>query len=514
MSAADVDVVVIGGGLAGTSTLRDLARRAARVVLFERDDLAAGGSIAAQGTVDVRDLELEDLGDAASRARRAREESILVRTAPHLASSVRVLALASGPRRGVGLLARWDALLALRARAGEQTDRHVLDPRAARAREAALRLDDDRGALLTTRVRVDARRLSLAYARDAIENGADLRLREEVVSLVAGAEGVRVTTRAGDTLLARAAVIATGAESIPGAADVLPRERRVHLVLGHAIVTHAIVDADASIVPFHNVTIVTGPASARAGPAPSTLATRDEVRTLLSRMARVVPELRDARIDAAYASVRRTLAAAAAPPVFVVPAGTPWDARARAGAIGALVAGHLGLGASRDVESAALPGGEEAVDSFLVAERLAIPEPTARRVALRHGARAIDIGARIGRRRTEASVVCACEPVLEAEIRHAIRAEHARDVCDVGRRTGLGHGACGGMLCAQRAAEIVRAERALAPSDAREMTRRFLAERWVARAPALDGAALAQEELAHARWTASSLASGEDGGGE
>lgn len=514
---ADVDVAVIGGGLAGTAVLRDLARRGASVVLFERGDLVSGGSIAGLGTIDTRDLDLEHARDAPARAARVareREAGVLMRTAPHLASLVPVIALDASERRGPRLLARWDAILALRSRAGEPIDRRALDARAARTREPALALDDDRGAILTSRLRLDASRLGLAFARDAAEQGAELRLREEVVSVSVEGVVVRVASRHVETgatseLRARAVVVATGAWPTLGARVPRPRERRVHLVIEQALTTHAVVTSDASVVPFHNVTLVSGLASAFDGAADATRVTRDEVRALLARLAPLLPDLREARVNAAYASVRRSIAArdATEPPIYGVPVGSPWDARVRAEDVGARVAKLLGLTTPGGTDVAKVPGGEEVVDSFVVAERMAIPEPTARRVALRHGARSIDIGARIGKRRTEAAVVCACEPVLEAEVRHAVRMEHARDVSDVGRRTCLGHGACGGMRCAHRAAEIVVAERALAPHEAHEMARRFLVERWRARAPALDPASLAQEELAHARWASASITS-------
>ncbi len=509
--AADVDVVVIGGGLAGTAVLRELAQRGASTVLVERVDLGAGGSIAAHGTIDTLDLGLEgprDPAGASMRARREREAAILLATAPHLVTRIPVLSISTGARRGARLLARWDALLALRARAGQPIDREVLDAGAARAREAALALDDERAALLTTRVRFDALRLALAFARDAKELGAELRLGEEVVSLTVEASAVRLVLRASRTraqteLSARAVVVATGAWPMPGASAKRPRERRVHLVLEHAITTHAIVTDELSVVPFHNATLVSGNAHAFEGGAEDTRASREEVRALLARASRHVPDLREARVNAAYASVRRRADAAdaAAPPVYVLPSGTPWEVRARAEGLGTQIAKELGLEGASTTATSRVPGGEEIVDSFVVAERLAIPEPTARRLVVRHGARFVDLGARVARRRTEAAVVCACDPVLEAEVRHAVRVEHARDVSDVGRRTCLGLGACGGMRCAHRAAELVCAERALPPHEAHEMARRFLAERWRARAPALDATALAQEELAHARWT-------------
>jgi glycerol-3-phosphate dehydrogenase len=46
------------------------------------------------------------------------------------------------------------------------------------------------------------------------------------------------------------------------------------------------------------------------------------------------------------------------------------------------------------------------------------------------------------RRPSERNVACACEPVLEAEVRHVVRGELARTVDDVARRTRLGLGAC------------------------------------------------------------------------
>jgi len=498
MSATEFDVVVIGGGLAGMAVLRDLARRGASAMLFERGDLVSRGSMAAHGTIDTLDLELDRGLDASTRRAREAEAAILVTSAPHLARLVPVIALSSGERRGRALLARWDATLALRARRGEPIDREALDARAAREREPGLSIDDERGAIVTRRLRLDAHRLGLAFARDAIEHGAELRLHDEVVSITHEGKSARVKTATSE-VTARAVVLATGAFAIPGTSPP-PAERRVHLVIEHSLTTHAIVQHDASIVPFHNVTIVSSAAAPFDGAVDDTRVSRTEVRALLASLGRVLPDLRPARVDAAYASVRR-IASASDP--LAMPHGSPWSARARAEQLGKKIALELGLSAESGTTTAKVPGGEEVVDSFAFAERLTIPEASARRLALRHGARAIDLGARIAKRRIEASVVCACEPVMEAEIRHAVHLEHARDVCDVGRRTGLGHGPCGGMRCAHRAAEIVRIERALPASEAHTMTRRFLAERWVARAPALDATTLAQEELAHARWASS-----------
>ena len=49
--AADVDVVVIGGGVNGTGVARDASMRGLKVALFERNDLAFGASGNSSGMI-------------------------------------------------------------------------------------------------------------------------------------------------------------------------------------------------------------------------------------------------------------------------------------------------------------------------------------------------------------------------------------------------------------------------------------------------------------------------------
>ena len=49
--AADVDVVVIGGGVNGAGVARDAAMRGLSVALFERNDLAFGASGNSSGII-------------------------------------------------------------------------------------------------------------------------------------------------------------------------------------------------------------------------------------------------------------------------------------------------------------------------------------------------------------------------------------------------------------------------------------------------------------------------------
>jgi glycerol-3-phosphate dehydrogenase len=99
-------------------------------------------------------------------------------------------------------------------------------------------------------------------------------------------------------------------------------------------------------------------------------------------------------------------------------------------------------------------------------------------------------------------VVCACEPVLEAEVRHVLDEELACTVDDVARRTRLGLGACGGMRCALRCGQIVAQEKGLTQQEGRAQAIRFLGRQRALRAPALGPEQARQEALALAHLAA------------
>jgi glycerol-3-phosphate dehydrogenase len=496
------DVVVIGGGLAGVSVARLLARSAIAVTLVERVDLGAGGSALATGTLALDTLPLS-LG-LASPPPRPDALAPLAARAPHLVERSPALVFTPPSRlRGAAHAAAWEAVLAVRGVEGTR----VVDLATARRAEPGLARAGD--LLLATEVTsFDAGRFVVACARDALDHGATLRTRAAAVALETRGETVRVTIEQDGVrrvLAAKAVVLASrqAAQRVLGVP--CTGERHVRVVLDRALATHALVlpgehGAPRALVPFRNVTTL-GPLV--TGAVGDTLAapSADEVRLLRESFARVLPTVLAARVLAAHATrgPAPLVLGDGSPRVVGFAGVAPHEAPAAAHAVAARVAAQLGRTLAPSLDTQPLPGGEESADAFVFADRLAMPEPAARRLVARHGARVIEIGARLSRRRTEAAVVCACEPVLEAEVRHAVRAEHARDVSDVCRRTGLGAGACAGMGCAHRAAEIVADERVLPPSAAHAMARTFLGERWRAAVVGLDASAVAQSELLHAR---------------
>src|SRR5262245_42236491 len=77
-----VDVAVVGGGINGTGVARDLSLRGARVVVFERNDLAFGASGNSSGMIHggVRYLSQSPHVTETS----CRDSGYIQRIAPHL----------------------------------------------------------------------------------------------------------------------------------------------------------------------------------------------------------------------------------------------------------------------------------------------------------------------------------------------------------------------------------------------------------------------------------------------
>jgi glycerol-3-phosphate dehydrogenase len=88
-AASDVDVLIIGGGVHGAGTFRDLALQGVSCVLVERDDFAAGASGASTRMAHggIRYLER---GDVRLVREALRERNRLLRNAPHLVEPIQV----------------------------------------------------------------------------------------------------------------------------------------------------------------------------------------------------------------------------------------------------------------------------------------------------------------------------------------------------------------------------------------------------------------------------------------
>jgi glycerol-3-phosphate dehydrogenase len=540
---ADVDVAIVGGGVNGTGLARDLSLRGLRVALFEKNDLAFGASGNSSGMIHggVRYLSREPKVTESS----CRDSGYIQRIAPHLLFRIPFLMpVDAGNARKRVMFTLMDAFF--RAyddyqplKRGKPHTR--LDADELRQLEPGL-VGDFFGAVTFDEWGIDGARLCTLNALDAIEHGADVRVHSQVVELVSrsrdgGArtiEGVRhrdLRTGAIGTTTARVVVNASGAwgpinAAIAGVPLRVRPGKGIHVVFdrrlcNYAIAVNAIDGRQVFLEPWENMSVLGTTDDDYYGDLDDVRPTSDEVRYLVQAIARVFPAIRRARAIGVYTGVRPTLyaygphedalsreheivdhrdaARGGLDGLYSMIGGKLASYRVFAEEMADVVAARLGNTTRCTTHEAPLPGGDQVPDARVIADRSALAPIAARRLVYRHGSRVERVAERIARRPEEARVVCACEPVLEAEVRHVVREELASTVDDVSRRTRLGLGACGGMRCALRCGQIVAQETGATQAEGTQQALRFLARQRAYRAPALGPDQARQEALALAQ---------------
>jgi len=157
-----------------------------------------------------------------------------------------------------------------------------------------------------------------------------------------------------------------------------------------------------------------------------------------------------------------------------------------------LVCRKLGIEGPSTTGTAPLPGSEVAAEPPAeLAARYGISALAAARLQTRQGCRAPRVFDREGGR----GLVCRCEPITVAELRHVARQEQVRTLGDAFRRVGLAAGPCSGALCVERAAQVVGDELGWSLGQCRQSAAEFRAELWLGRAPVLDRWGWAEQEL-------------------
>lgn len=454
------DVVVVGAGLFGAAIARECALRDLDVAIVERHEVAGGAS--SVGKV------LLGGGSSVFGAAPPDHKSLSV-LAPHLVTQI----VLEGATEGAGV--------------------------------ASI---------------VDVTRLAQLYVVDAVERGATLLLGAEVVGSEEAAWGSRpgksrdsppnetreghedrvirreVRLADGRVLGAGTLVVATGVDcpSIAGISPVPTRSMRTLDVATVTVGTGRVVEEFVSY-PTGSATRVVLP-------------TVDEevAQGALGRLSlEGLPVLASAVHTVAVPDEGRR---DGAPGLVHVTESAPGAHLSISTYLAEAFARSAGKGPAKLPPFTALPGGAQGTSgpSAALAEGWGISELSLNGLFARHGARALTVLSRTRATPYERAQVCACEAVLECEVRYACRALGARSVDDVSRRTGIGQGACGGLRCAHRAAEIVRAEVGPSGQSAREASLAFVADLFRGRAPFLRAEDLAREELQLARQVVAGLA--------
>ncbi len=242
---ADVDVLIIGGGINGSGIARDATMRGLRVAVVEMKDLAYGTSSRSSKLVHgglryLEQMEFSLVFESVS------ERRILLDIAPHLVNPLGFLfPVYKGARRGIHTInaGMWlyDGLALFRT-----PRRHrKLKPADVTKEEPTLRGENIKGAPLYYDCSTDDARLTLENALDAAARGAVISTYTKCVSFLKDDEGriIGAVVRdelSGDLKEVRASVVinATGpwtdrtiAMSTPSARSLLRPTKGVHIVV-------------------------------------------------------------------------------------------------------------------------------------------------------------------------------------------------------------------------------------------------------------------------------------------
>ncbi len=535
-SENDVDLVVIGGGVNGTGVARDAAMRGLRVALIERNDLAFGASGNSSGLIHGGPRYM--LNDPHVTATSCRDSGYIQAIAPHMLFRVPFLMPVENKGQAKIMFALTDAFFEAydRYQPLKRGKKHaMLTADEMRALEPGLR-GDMIGGISFDEWGIDGSRLCTANAVDASEHGAKMFVgctvekierREDTGEVVAvawrdlrtGQTGRVTTNTVVNATGAWAPITASLGNIAPTRARVRPG-KGIHVVydrrlLNYAVSARTIDGRQIFVAPWQNMTIVGTTDDDFYGDLDTVRATSEEVRYLEQGVARVFPQIHTARAIGTYAGVRPTLHAYGphedalsreheivdhtrdnAPGVYSMIGGKLASYRIFAEEMTDMLAARFGVGMRSSTHERPLPGGDKAVDALKLATSMEIDPVAARRLVYRHGSRSLRIAERVKETPREVSTVCACEPVLEAEVRYVVQHEWARSVADVSRRTRLGLGACGGMRCAARCGQIVAQELSLRPREGLQQSMDFLAEKALTRAVALGPEQARQEALA------------------
>lgn len=527
---SEFDVLVIGGGCNGVGVARDAAMRGLTVCLVEKGDLGAGTTGNSSGMIHggLRYL----VSDVSVTRKSCLDSGYIQKIAPHLLFRIPFLYPVLKSQR----FAR--TYLTLAETYFESYDRyqplkngkpHTRLTRAeALALEPALR-PDIVGALTMDEWGIDTYRLCAANALSAARHGAEVRVHHQVRALlvsggaVVGARIEDRTARRRYDVHARVTVSAAGpwaarVAALAGCEAKMRPSKGIHLVTDRrltnlAVICQAIDGRDAYVMPHENHSWIGTTDDDYYGDPDDVEATRDDAEYLLQAVRRYLPGLKGARLISTMAGVRPTLYGEGMCEDDLTREHEVLDHAAREGVEGFvsmiggklasyrifaeqatdLVCRKLGTTAACGTHLEPLPGGEADPLPDQWSERFGLSPYAARRLAFRQGT----AGESILEAADEASraVVCACEPVTEAELRHAVRHEWARSLDDLRHRTRLAMGPCQGARCAVRALAVLAEETGMTAGEAFQELWRFQARLWRERRAILAGDQLAQEEL-------------------
>ena len=285
------DVIVIGAGIIGCAVARELARRGARVRVFEARTIGAGATQASAGILAPY-IEGHERGALLQLGLRS---LALYDAFVHDVSEESGLAI-EYRRCGTLEVAADDVSAArLRQTAAADPELRWLDAAAARTQEPALATSLEGAVLAAGHGYVAVPALMDALAWAALRHGVQIEAAHRVTAVHAGEQGVTVSTEDGTSWPAGQAVIAAGSwTGLLGVDDEEPhavypvRGQSLRLHWQGAPLRHIVWGADCYVVPWQDNTVLVGATVEDVGFDERTTAAG--VRDLLEAVCELLPE--------------------------------------------------------------------------------------------------------------------------------------------------------------------------------------------------------------------------------
>jgi glycerol-3-phosphate dehydrogenase len=491
------DVAIIGGGINGLGTARDLAKRGLRVYLAEKGDFATGATGNSSGMIHggLRYL----LSDVQVTRDSCTDSGYIQKISQNLIFRIPFLMPVYRSHKNARafltlsevFFESYDAFQPRKngKKHGRLTAEEALTIEPGLAREGLL------GAVTTDEWGVDSYRLAMLNALDARAHGAFLENYTTVRGLLRDGSGrvIGIDTSAGERH-APIVLNCTGAWNASGGfgAKVPVRPGKgIHLVFDarisdYALITFGIDGRQVFLMPHQNESWFGTTDDDFFGDPDSPEITRDEVEYLLRAGERIFPALRDYRCFATAVGLRPTLAewgpneddlsrehriidhGAEGLSGFVsLIGGKLASYRAMSQDLADYTMAQLGRGeVACRTHVDALPGHNLRVSPMPLVNEFFIDPVAARRLVRRHGSKARDILRQGQKLPGGLSTACACEPTLECEVRHVLREEWVHSPIDLVRRCRVASGPCLGLRCAARVGQIYAEEKGGGAQDA------------------------------------------------
>ncbi|MFO1464489.1 MAG: glycerol-3-phosphate dehydrogenase/oxidase [bacterium] len=532
----DLDLIVIGGGVNGCGIARDAAMRGFKTALVEKNDFGSGTTGASSQMIHGGARYL--LSDVKTTKLSSIDSGYIQKIVPHLLFRIPFILPVLNKPGQPELFQRFyfEALETYFEAYDKFSALKNGKPHTRLSKDEVLALEPDlvedlRGAVTFDEWGIDSFRLCLGNVLSAVEHGCEAYNHSEVTEFLkegGRVVGVRVKSALdGSRRELRAKLVFNAAgpwvpqiAALAGCEIKLRPAKGVHLVLdrrisNYAVMAKAIDGRSIFMMPYQNTSVIGTTDDDYFGDPDEIPILEDEVEYLLDGIASVFPRVRQARVINAWAGVRPTLyrrgpyeddlsreheifdheSRDRLPGLLSIAGGKLASYRLMAQEAVDAVCHKLGRVTPCRTHQVPLPGGERTLDPEQVAREYKVPLFAANRLVYRHGARAIRVLEMLRERPYFGNIVCQCEPVLECELRYAVRHEWARTLGDLRRRTRYSIGPCEGTRCFMMGAQILAEELGLSPEEAFAQLGRFMEKSWKGRAPVLDGTCLQQEEL-------------------